>query len=90
MTDFQKALLDPTSVYQRPEEVVKDSGLSREQKIQILHRWEYDARELQVAEEENMPELTKHKKGSMLSRVLDALHALNASTKHESSGKHGG
>lgn len=90
MTDFQKALLDPTSVYKLPGEVVKDDSLSREQKIQILHRWEYDARELQVAEEENMPELTKHKKGSMLSRVLDALHKLNASAKHESSGKHGG
>lgn len=81
MNKYDQALLDPTSVYKLPMDVVNDSGLSREQKIQILHRWEYDARELQVAEEENMPDLTADERSSMLSRVLDALHALGASAK---------
>lgn len=80
MSKLEQALLDPTSVYKHPMDVVRDSSLTREQKIQILHRWEYDARELQVAEEENMPELTSEKQGSMLSRVLDALHELGASS----------
>lgn len=79
MNKYDQALLDPTSVYAFPMEVVSDNSLNREQKIQILHRWEYDARELQVAEEENMPDLTQEEKSSMLSRVLDALHALGAS-----------
>lgn len=42
---------------------------------------EYDARELQIAEEENMSELAEEK-GSMLSRVLDALHSLGAAANH--------
>jgi hypothetical protein len=78
MSKFESALLNPTSIYQNPMDVVHDDSLTREQKIKILHQWEYDARELQVAEEENMPELTPKEKGSMLSRVLDALHALGA------------
>jgi hypothetical protein len=80
MSKFKQALLDPTSVYKHPMDVVNDNSLSREQKIQVLHRWEYDARELQVAEEENMPDLSGEQRSSMLSRVLDALHNLGASS----------
>ena len=54
MIDLEKAWFDPGSVFKTPEEVVKSEELSREQKIEILRGWEYDARELQVAEEENM------------------------------------
>lgn len=54
MVDIDKAMLDPATVFESPDEVLKSEELSREQKISILRRWEYDARELQVAEEENM------------------------------------
>ena len=54
MIDIDKALLDPATVFKSPDEVLNSEELSREQKIEILRRWEYDARELQVAEEENM------------------------------------
>ena len=54
MIDIDKALLNPATVFKTPEEVLKAEELSREQKIDILRRWGYDARELQVAEEENM------------------------------------
>ena len=81
MSKFDQALLNPTSMYKLPVEVVRDNSLTREQKIQILHRWEYDARELQIAEEENMPELAEEK-GSMLSRVLDALYSLGSAPNH--------
>ena len=37
-----------------PNEVLADRNLSREEKINILEQMEYDALELQVAEEENM------------------------------------
>jgi hypothetical protein len=33
---------------------VERSDLSREQKVEILRRWEYDMRELQVADDESM------------------------------------
>ena len=54
MIDIDKALLNPASVFETPDEVLEAEELSREQKIDILRRWGYDARELQVAEEENM------------------------------------
>jgi len=73
MTDIKQAMLDPTSVYHCPDDVLNDKDLNVADKIKILLRWEYDARELEVAEEEGMtggpPDL--------LSNILTALHKLN-------------
>ena len=75
MTDVKKAMLDPTSVFKDPKEVVANDELTRDQKIEILRRWEYDARELEVAEEEaGMAVLCPE----MFDRVVQALHALGA------------
>ncbi len=52
MIDVSKAMLDPTMVFEDPMDVVATDALTRDQKIEILRRWEYDARELEVAEEE--------------------------------------
>ena len=81
MVDVEKALLDPALVFQTPEEVLADNELSREQKIKILRRWEYDARELQVAEEEGM----EGPQPVTLDVVLRALRALGAPADTERS-----
>jgi hypothetical protein len=54
MINVEKALLDPGLIFKTPEALLANNELSREQKIEILRRWEYDVRELQVAEEESM------------------------------------
>ncbi len=54
MTDIDKAMLDPTAVFRTPEEVLLREDMTREQKVEVLRRWEYDAQNLEVAEEENM------------------------------------
>jgi hypothetical protein len=54
MIDFQKALQDPGLAIKTPGEILQSKELSREQKIKLLRQWEYDVREIQVAEEENM------------------------------------
>ena len=41
--DMDRALLDPGSVFATPEDILRHDGLSKEQKIEILRRWEYDA-----------------------------------------------
>jgi hypothetical protein len=76
MTNVEKALLDPAAVFKSPAEVAQNPDLSREQKIQILRRWEYDARELQVAEEESMtgPQPVN------LDAILTALRSLGAAS----------
>jgi hypothetical protein len=52
--DLERALLDPASSFDAPKDVVHSPELSRAQKIEVLCRWAYDARELAVAEEEGM------------------------------------
>ncbi len=82
-------MLDPTTVFRGPEDVLQRDELTREQKIEILRRWGYDALELQVAEEENMG---SEQPSDILDRVLQALRALNAGpdSEHSPPTKHGG
>ena len=52
--DFDAALLSPTKVFASPMEVARTEALTTDQKLEILKRWEAEARDLQVAAEENM------------------------------------
>ncbi len=79
--DFEKAMLNPNSEFTSPEDVLNQQDITREQKIKILRRWEYDARELEVAEEENMGGGPP----SMLSDILAALHRLDSEMDSENS-----
>jgi hypothetical protein len=72
--NLEKALLDPASVFENPEEVREHSELTKAQKIEILRRWEYEESEVAVAEEEGMVK----GKPPMLHRVLVALEELGA------------
>ena len=72
MTDVHKAIRDPSSVYQLPSDVLKDDSLSHDDKLKILRQWEYDAKEILRADEENMVGNTD----SMLCRVLQAIREL--------------
>ena len=74
--DLEEALLDATTVFRDPVDVLQRAGIHRSQKIEILRCWEYDARALGVAEEENM---AGTQPSDVLDRVLNALHALGAS-----------
>jgi hypothetical protein len=51
MIDVTKAMLDPTKVFKEPKDVVASNELTRNQKIEIFRRWEFDARALEMAEE---------------------------------------
>ncbi|MCH7567561.1 MAG: hypothetical protein IH787_07900 [Nitrospirae bacterium] len=80
--DLRKAILNPALVFLGPEDVLEGDELTREQKIEVLRRWKFDALQLQVAEEENMG---SEQPSDILDRVLQALHALNASPNLEDS-----
>lgn len=86
--DINKAMLDPASVFASPEEIFRAKALTREQKIKILRVWEYDARELEVAEEENMGGGPPDRLGD----ILKVLHQLDATfdTEHAPPTKQGG
>jgi hypothetical protein len=81
MIDVEKALLDPGVIFKTPAEVLAKEELTRAQKIKILQRWEYDVRQLQVADEEGM----EGPAAVSLDAVLKALRALGAPADPESS-----
>lgn len=75
MIDVNQALLDPTSVFAHPKDVLSCQELKREQKIDILRRWAYDAKELETASDESMTAVHGF---DHLEEVLKALHQLGA------------
>jgi DNA-directed RNA polymerase alpha subunit len=83
--DFEKAKLNPAAFFKSPQEVVSSQELLRAQKIEILRRWEQDARSMEVAQEESMP----GPQPKLLQPIRDALHALNyfPDTEHLSPSK---
>jgi hypothetical protein len=70
--DLEQAFLDPGSVFSSPEEVLAHEALTYEQKVEVLRRWEYDASEVAVAEEEGMPGT----ENDTLHQILLVLHRL--------------
>jgi hypothetical protein len=70
--NYRRALADPSDVFGTPEEVVGHGSLTREQKIEILRRWEYNAAEEDVALEEGMP----GNETGLLRRIMMALGTL--------------
>jgi protein-L-isoaspartate(D-aspartate) O-methyltransferase len=84
--DLDRARLDPASQFEGPEALLAHPSLERQEKIEILRQWQYDASELEVAEEEGMPGAEP----GLLGRILRALAALrgrpegtrNPPTKH--------
>ena len=79
--DIDKLLKDPSTYFKSPKEVCEEETLTRDQKIKILRQWEYDALELEVAEEENMSGGSP----DVLHEILVALRKLGASHDSEHS-----
>jgi len=69
---YEKALADPSDVFDTPEDVLKAADLNKGQKIEILRRWEYNVSEEDVALEEGMP----GDESGLLHRILVALGGL--------------
>jgi hypothetical protein len=52
--DKEKAQTDPASVFNKPEDIVKNRELTAREKKKALQEWELDARLTAVAAEEGM------------------------------------
>jgi hypothetical protein len=52
--DYDRALLSPGSVFEQPMDVVATDSMTAKQKLEVLKRWELDARNLDEATAENM------------------------------------
>ena len=87
--NVEEAMLNPANVFSCPEDVAREQSLTRAQKIKILRRWEYDARELDVAEEENMGGGPPNMLDSVLAMLdkLDAVVDMERSSPTKQGGK---
>lgn len=78
MTDLDKAISAPTSVFAQPEDVMQAADLDHEQKRRVLQQWSYELRELMVATDENMEPLADAgKPADLLGRVDRLLRELD-------------
>jgi hypothetical protein len=83
---IDRALDNPSATFQLPQNVLDRQDLTREEKIEILRRWEYEARLQEVAQDENMIA----SRPGMLSQVLDALNTLDAPRRPSAPTRGGG
>jgi hypothetical protein len=77
---YEKALFRPARTFGTPQAVLEHNGLSREQKIEILRRWEYDIKEEAVAQEEGMSGRPPRHLGE-IARALETLTEEDRSEK---------
>lgn len=73
---FDDMLLDPADAFDSPDQVLNTGELSREQKVQILRRWDDDTRQLLTAQSEGMT--SSDGASEILKRIQDALEQLDA------------
>lgn len=73
-TDLEHARLNPAAVFATPEQLARTPELTRDEKIELLRRWSYDAGELVVAEDEGM----SGGEPALLDRILAAIDQLES------------
>ena len=81
MINVEKAIKNPSSLFDDPLDIVESDELTKEEKIKILKSWRYDAKQMSVATEENMGGINSE----LFSKILGALKLLGVSDADESS-----
>lgn len=76
--DKEKAKTNPSSVFNKPADVVTNKELSAKEKTKVLQEWELDARLSDVATEEGMSKKKPGQPESVLADVKKAQHELGA------------
>lgn len=87
MSTVRQAGTDPASRYGSPRELFEDDTLDHERKRALLRQWEYDLRSMQVAADENMPNMASHPGGEsadFLTEVRECLRDLGDVADDES------
>lgn len=88
-SELTKVLLDPAASFRSPADVLASEAFDRQDKIEILRRWEYDAVEMSVASDEGM---TGPNGADLLQQIVSALRELSGDidTDHTPPTKQGG
>jgi len=81
MLDIEKAIKNPSSIFDDPLDIVKSDKMTKEEKIKVLKSWRYDAKQMSVATEENMGGINSE----LFFKILDALKLLDVSNADDPS-----
>ena len=73
MKNLKQALVNPAAVFVEPKEVVVNPTFSRQQKIDVLRRWEQDTRLFQASAKERLTDASEE----LLGAILESLHELD-------------
>ena len=73
MKNLKQALVNPAAVFVEPKEVVVNPTFSRQQKIDVLRRWEQDTRFFQASAKERLTDASEE----LLGAILESLHELD-------------
>lgn len=73
--EFKKALSNPSQAFDSPKNIIYDNRFTNEQKLEILHSWEFEAKELEIAEDESMNETSP----DILDEILAAIQQVSNS-----------
>lgn len=84
---FEKLVVDVSTHFSTPDQLIAAEDLTREQKLTLLRQWEYDLHLLQVATEENMTsEAPPGNNAEKIREVHAAAEKLGAELDPEKSG----
>jgi hypothetical protein len=81
-SDIARKLANPANAFITPEEVLEQTDLTDDQKVEILRRWESQASQEAVALEEGMP----GEESDLLRRILVAIGKLTGPLDVEHTG----
>ena len=73
MKKLKQALVNPAAVFAEPKEVVVNPTFSRQQKIDVLRRWEHNTRLFQASAKERLTDASE----DLLGEILESLHDLD-------------
>ncbi|MCC6597559.1 MAG: hypothetical protein IT559_02070 [Alphaproteobacteria bacterium] len=74
----KEAMQDPGDTYLSPEDVLKDTALSREQRMEVLVNWSDEIRHILESKSENMcPEEGTACEEELLQQLMQAIDVLN-------------
>jgi len=84
---FDKLVVDVSTHFSTPDELLAAEDLTRDQKLALLRQWEYDLHLLQVATEENMTgDTPQGSNAEKIRQVHAAAEKLGAELDPEKSG----
>ncbi len=65
MKKLKQALVNPAAVFAEPKEVVVNPTFSRQQKIDVLRRWEHDTRLFQARAKQRLTDASEELLGEI-------------------------